>query len=345
MNKRLKTILQYIFFLALGIFLVWWSLKDLTADDRSQIRGALRTARYWLIIPVFIILLLSHLVRALRWKLLIDSLGYSPSVANSFFAVMIGYLANQAFPRLGEVLKCTVLSRYEKVPVDKLIGTIILERIIDAITLMIVFAITLAIQPTIYSQLIDTFFRSGKKDNTEHVSSAVIGLILIGVIVLLIVIWMIVRKKNLKDLREMIKKVLQSIWKGISAIQHLKKRRQFLLYTFLLWTLYLGGGYLGFIALKETQQYGLKEAFSVLSAGSVGMIVTPGGIGAYAWLIEKTMQVYGLQKGIALAFGWLLWLAQTGVILLGGLFSFVAIPYYNKKKQLSSPLILHDEKG
>ena len=87
---------------------------------------------------------------------------------------------------------------------------------------------------------------------------------------------------------------------------------------------------MGFYALQETQQYGVKEAFAILSAGSVGVIVTPGGIGAYAYILEKTMQLYGLQKGIALAFGWLLWLAQTAVILVGGLISFVSIPYYNK---------------
>ena len=94
------------------------------------------------------------------------------------------------------------------------------------------------------------------------------------------------------------------------------------------------GGYLGFFALKETQHFGLREAFTVLSAGSIGMIVTPGGIGAYAYLLQKTMQLYGLNPGISLAFGWLLWLAQTAVVLLGGLFSCVALPYFNKNKKL-----------
>ncbi|HKB44011.1 MAG TPA: hypothetical protein VKC90_06470, partial [Chitinophagaceae bacterium] len=89
----------------------------------------------------------------------------------------------------------------------------------------------------------------------------------------------------------------------------------------------------GFYALQETQQYGVKEGFAILSAGSIGMIATPGGIGAYALLIEKTMQVYGLQAGIAIAFGWILWLSQTAVILVGGFISFAALPYFNKKNQ------------
>ena len=332
MNKRLRTILQYVFFLGLGIFLVWWSVKDLTAADKSQIRAALKTAKYWLLIPVFGILFLSHFIRAMRWRLLIEPLGYKPSKANVFFAVMIGYLANQAVPRLGEVLKCTILSRYEKIPADKLIGTIILERVIDATTLLIVFAITLIIQPDIYSQLIYAIFHSYKPGEEKQLPNYIIGLILFGIIILVIAIWMIRKKKNFNDLGLLFRKIGQSIWKGITAVQHLKKKKQFILLTLALWILYLSGGYIGFIALKETTQYGIQEAFTVLSAGSIGMIVTPGGIGAYAYLLQKTMEVYGLNSGVALAFGWILWLAQTSVIVIGGLISFVAIPYYNKKR-------------
>ena len=335
MNKRLRTILQYIFFLGLGIFLAWWSIKDLTAENKSQIREALKTARYWLIIPVFAILLLSHFIRALRWRLLIQSLGYHPSKTNTFFAVLIGYLTNQAVPRLGEVVKCTMLARYEKIPADKLIGTIILERIIDAITLLIIFGITLVIQPHLYSQLMDAFFYSAKSQEEKKMAGWMIGLIILGVIILIIGLWMYFKKKNFNELLLLLKKIGRSIWQGISAIRHLKKRKQFIFHTVLLWTLYLAGGYIGFMALQETNTYGIREAFTVLSAGSIGMIVTPGGIGAYAYLLQQTMILYGLNQGIALAFGWILWLAQTAVILIGGLISFVAMPYYNKQNSNS----------
>ncbi len=336
MNKRLRTIIQYLFFLGLGIFLVWWSIKDLTADDKSHIKTALHTARYWLLVPVFGLLLFSHFVRAIRWRLLIEPLGYKPSKANTFFAVLIGYLANQAVPRLGEVLKCTVLSRYEKVPADKLIGTIILERIIDAITLLIIFAITLLIQPHLYTQLFDTFFSSpDSSEEKKKMAGWIIGLIILGIISLLLLIWMFIKKKTFADLKILFKQISKSIIQGVATIRHLKKRKQFIILTILLWTIYLLGGYIGFLALQETEHYGIKEAFTVLSAGSIGMIATPGGIGAYAYLIQQTMLLYGLNEGIALAFGWVLWLAQTTVILIGGLISFVALPYYNKKRNLA----------
>ena len=161
-------------------------------------------------------------------------------------------------------------------------------------------------------------------------------LILAGIVIIAIAMWMIIRKKNFSDLRLAISRIIRRILEGVGAIRHLKKRGLFLLLTVLLWSAYLFGGYLGFFALQQTQHFGLPEAFTVLSAGSVGMIVTPGGIGAYAFLLQRTMTIYGLHPGISLAFGWLLWLAQFVVIVLGGLVSFVAIPWYNKRKKIEA---------
>ncbi len=332
MPKRLRTILQYIFFMGLGIFLVWWSIRELTDEQKSNIKVSLQTAKYWIILPVFIILFSAHLVRAMRWRLLMQSLGYNPSIANAFFAVLIGYMINHAVPRLGEVAKCTMLARYENIPVDKLIGTIILERMIDGLTLLVVFGITLIIQPDIYSQLTNVIFNSKPDAGHQTISSTLVMLIVLGIIVLLIAIWMIRKKKNFRDLGELLKRTGRRIWEGISAIKHLKKRKQFIVLTILLWGLYLSGGYLGFMAFRETGGYGIREAFSILSAGSIGMVVTPGGIGAYSYLVEKTMIVYGLNEGVAFAFGLILWVAQTAVILVGGLISFMLMPWFNKRR-------------
>ncbi|MBI5370542.1 MAG: flippase-like domain-containing protein [Sphingobacteriales bacterium] len=333
MKKNFRTILQYLLFLGVGIFFAWLSLKNLDQEKTEQIKMAFRNARYWLALPVFFILLSSHAVRALRWRLLMEPMGYRPSRLNSFFAVMIGYLVNMGVPRLGEIVKCTVLARYEKIPADKLVGTIILERLIDSLTLLLVFGITLLIQPHLYAQIMEAFFKSGGPKEEPAVSTGLITVILLCALLLLIGLWMLIKKKSLKDLLAVFKKIWKSVIQGISTIQHLKKRKQFIGYTLLLWVLYLSGGYIGFMAFRETSLYGVREAFTILSAGSIGMIASPGGIGAYAYLIEKTMQLYGLNYTIALAFGWILWLAQTTVILLGGIISFGALPYFNKKKK------------
>jgi len=149
---------------------------------------------------------------------------------------------------------------------------------------------------------------------------------------------MVIKKKTIHDLFRLFKRIWKSVIEGISSIRHLKKRKQFIVLSIVLWALYLSGGYIGFMAFRETEHYGIKEAFTILSAGSIGMIASPGGIGAYAYLIEKTMELYGLKYTIALAFGWILWLAQTLVMILGGLISFVALPFFNKKKTTSEQI-------
>ncbi|MEN9547538.1 MAG: hypothetical protein RIR12_129 [Bacteroidota bacterium] len=332
MSKKNKNIIQYIFFLGLGVFLAWWSIKDLTAAEKTDIKNALRSINYGLIPPVLALLWLSHFVRGLRWKLLIDSLGYNVQRKNTFFAVLIGYFTNQALPRMGEVIKCTVLSRHEQVPIDKLIGTIILERMIDAICLLIVFCLTLVIQPHLYTQIMDALFTKPNTSNADQNSSTWVFYLVMALGVLIFIGWLIIKKKSLAELWQIIKKAGISIWQGISAVRLLKKKGQFVLLTVIIWAVYLMGGYIGFLAFNETVHYGIPAAFTVLSTGSIGMIATPGGIGAYPIMVQQGMMMYGLSAAIALAYGWALWLAQVAATSLGGIISFVAMPFFNKKK-------------
>jgi hypothetical protein len=140
MKKRVLTIFQYLFFLGLGLFFVWLSVKDIGPSDWESIKSAVGRARKWLILPAFLLLVLAHYSRALRWKILMEPLGYRPSNFNVFASVMIGYLVNAAVPRLGEVVKCTLLAKYEKTRVDKLLGTIVMERAVDVVCLIVAFA-------------------------------------------------------------------------------------------------------------------------------------------------------------------------------------------------------------
>jgi glycosyltransferase 2 family protein len=334
MSKKIKNIIQYVFFLGLGIFLAWWSIKDLTAAEKIDIKNALKSINYSLVPPVLALLWLSHFVRGLRWKLLIDSLGYNVQRKNTFFAVLIGYFTNQALPRMGEVIKCTVLSRHEQVPIDKLIGTIILERIIDAICLLLVFGITLLIQPHLYAQIMDAIFTKPKTSSADNNIGKWVFYIVVAIGIVTFIGWMIIKKKTLPELLKIIKKAGSSIWQGVSAVRYLKKKGQFILLTFIIWAVYLFGGYIGFLAFQETKQYGIPAAFTVLSTGSIGMIATPGGIGAYPIMVQQGMMLYGLSAAIALAYGWALWLAQVAATSIGGVVSFVAIPFFNKKKEI-----------
>lgn len=322
------------FYAALAAFFIWMSLRHLNADQWTEIQAAIRNTRYILILPVVGILLLSHWVRALRWRLLIESLGHQVSRSDSFYAVMIGYLVNQGVPRLGEIMKCTLLGRKSGIPVEKLIGTILLERLFDACCLVIFFGLTLVIQPDLYDKLMTTFFEtksntlaSATSDDSGFAIWIFGGLLVTGGIFL----WWKLRRMNVSAAKERLARFQKQFVQGLRSIQHLKARGYFLFLTLVMWTCYLGGGYIGLLAFSDTQHLGLPVAFSILSAGSVGMIASPGGIGAYAYLIQKTMELYGIQEAASIAFGWLLWLVQTGVVVVAGLASFAGIATKRKE--------------
>ena len=333
MNKKLRAYLQYVFFIALAGFFVWLSLHKINAEKWEKLKEAIEHARLWIFFPVLFLLLLSHWLRALRWKMLIEPLGYKPSTINTFFGVMVGYLVNLGAPRLGEIIKCTVLARYEKIRADKLVGTIVAERAFDLLSLVIVFAITLAIEfKTIGAWTGDwlgTVFKSheGKFSLARFV--IFIGVVLIGIFVLRILFTKFLHINFVQQ----IKVILKGIWHGLTSIRLVRNKSLFLFYTVGIWVLYVLSTWIGFDVLPQTSSLSIGAAFSALIMGSFGMIFSPGGIGAYPWFIQQTVLLYGIaEEPYGQALGWLLWLGQFIIFVVFGALSFILLPTFNKKK-------------
>lgn len=336
LKKRIILAVQFLFFLGLGLFLVWWMARGIDDKGWEQIRLSLKQANYWLFVPVFLMLLLSHYVRALRWKILMEPLGYKPGTFNVFNAVMIGYLANLAFPRLGEVLKCTLLARYEKVAPDKLVGTIVAERAIDLVCLITAFAITILLQiDTVGNYALITLQDIFLGDDKEFSWFRFVLFLGIAASALFLFYWILRTFKHIKII-EKIRNVIKGIWSGLNSVRFIKRRRIFLLHTVLIWTLYFLSSRVGFYAMEEVSHLGTREAFSILSFGSIGMIATQGGIGAYQFIVQEILMLYGLSQITGFTFGWILWIAQTLVILLGGLICFILLPVINRKRNESN---------
>ena len=332
-RKRILTILQLLLFLGLGIFIVWWMARGIDAKGWVQIKESLRQAKFLLFIPVLVLLIVSHYVRAIRWKILMEPLGYTPSTFNVFNAVMIGYLANLAFPRLGEVLKCTVLARYEKVGPDKLIGTIVAERAVDLVCLIAIFVITILVQIDVVGSyaggLLDQLMKGA--DQKLSVTKLIIFSLII-IVLILVARWALKRFSNNLVFQKM-KGLVKGIWSGLISIRYIKNKGLFIIHSVLIWCLYLTSTRIGFYALQEVSHLGMKEALSILSFGSIGMIVTQGGLGAYQYAVQETLQLYDVPKVIGFTYGWVLWIAQTAVIMLGGLFSFIVLPIVNRNQK------------
>lgn len=333
MKKTLLVLVQYLFFAALAAFFVWLSLKDMDPQKWAQLRDALDRANYWLLVPVLLLLLLSHWLRALRWRQLMEPLGYYPSKVNTFLGVMIGYFVNLGAPRLGEVLKCTILARYEKIPADKLVGTIVAERAFDVICLLTVFGLTFLFQfDVIHSLTADKMdaLIHGANGKTSYIK---ILLLLAGAVLLFFLARYLLSRFGHISLIQKVKTIVVNIWHGLTSVRALKNKPLFFVYTVGIWTLYLLSTWFGFFAISATRHLTLVDALSVLAMGSVGMIISPGGIGAYALLVEKTVSFYNIPaQPDGQALGWLLWFGQFLSFILFGVVSFILLPRINKKR-------------
>lgn len=334
MKKPFVTILQYLFFLALGIFFVWLSVRKIEAQQWIDIKAALQRARLTLFIPVVIMLMASHLSRAIRWKILMEPLGYKPSTFNTFAAVMIGYLVNAGVPRLGEVVKCTLLSRYEKVRADKLVGTIVMERAVDVVCLSVVFLAALFFQGSIIGDFVGSLFGNFFKNSSGQTSFGKISLYAALLLFAVGLIYFLLKRFGHIDAVGKIRAVFAGVLHGLQSIRFIKQKGWFLFHTVLIWVMYLLSTTLGIYAVQETAHLGLGGGLTTLAVGSVGMVLTPGGIGAYPLLVSQLMEVYGLDKDtIGSALGWLLWTAQTLIILIGGLALTALFSIINKNKK------------
>jgi glycosyltransferase 2 family protein len=334
MKKPILTILQYVFFLGLGILFVWLSVRKIDHSHWLQIKHSLQSARLWLIIPVFVMLLLSHYSRALRWKILMEPLGYKPSNFNTFAAVMIGYLVNAGVPRLGEVVKCTLLSRYEKVRADKLVGTIVMERAVDVVCLAIIFITALIFQGHVIGDYVSSTFGGMFRDRAGHTSTTKIIITVGSLIIVILLIHFLLKRFGHIDAVGKIKNVLKGISHGLLSIGKIKHKWLFIFHTLLIWLLYMGSTTIGIYALQETKHLGIGGGLTTLAVGSVGMVLTPGGIGAYPLLVSKLMGLYGLdEETIGNALGWLLWSVQTLIIVAGGLVFSILFSHHNKNKK------------
>ena len=321
--------LKIAFFFLIGILLIWWSLHQIPPQEWDKFTNALKSTKYWVLLPVFLILTFSHFLRALRWRLIMEPLGYKPSISNTFLAVLIGYLANLAVPRLGEVLKCTLLSKYEKVPAEKIVGTIVAERAFDVLSLGIVFVLALTLQfnviQTGWNELNAQNSSATNTPDNHYLLFTIIGLIVIAIILLYFF------RNRLQKTLHGLKHIIAGIWEGVTSATKLKKHNLFFLYSFGIWFMYLLATYIGLFGTEGTGS-SFATAISCLAFASIGMIITPGGIGAYALLMAMVLKLNGVSYTLGLANGTVQWFAQFIILLILGGTSLILLPIINKKE-------------
>jgi len=315
-------VLKYILFLLISSVLMYLAFKD---QNISEIISKLSTVKYeWLIISI-LFGALAFASRGLRWIYLINALGYKASKKNSINSVAVGYLTNILIPRAGEISRCTSLQQVEKIPFDKLFGTIILERVIDFAIL-----ITLILTTLLYKfKEINVFFKEVFGESSANIFSNPILLFLIGFVLVIFIF-----KKQIKKLSffEKIIKVLNGLKDGFSSLKKINNKTPFILHTILIWVMYILMTYVCFFAIDETKDLNLFDGIYITVIGGLGMVVpSQGGIGSYHLAVKLGLVGIGIGVQPALLFAFAVHTAQTLMAIVFGIISSLLLISHKKK--------------
>lgn len=314
-----KSILTYLFSTILAVGLLYWafSSSELRWED---IYLTLQQADYRWVSLSILIALFSHLLRALRWQQLLAALTYQPGATRTLSAVLIGYFANFIVPRMGEVSRCGSLTKTADIPFEKSFGTVITERVVDLLSLVLLIGLVFFVgwEP-IQQNLFPNF----------QLPSLPIWISLGGIgIVILVGLW---RKKDLVAeswtkfaKSSKIGKILDGWLSGIISIQNLENPLLFVLYTFGIWIAYFANTYILLLAFPASRHLGLDAGLIVLVMGTFGMATpTQGGIGAYHKLVAAALVFYHIPLKEATVLATFFHGTQMATILFFGGLSFI----------------------
>lgn len=328
MRKALIGGLRIAIPIALGIWLVWYFYQQLDERQRKDLFAAFRQAQWgWLVLSL-LIGWGSHMSRAWRWRYLLSPLGHRASFWNTYHAVMAGYFMNLLLPRAGEASRAVLLDRTERVPFEHGFGTILGERVVDMVMLLGIATITLALQVDkldLFQARIDAF-RADQAPVEESTSSTPWLLLMVAAFAIALIAgtYLLITRPAL---RLRLRQALRGLYAGLTAVLRTPHKGWFIAHTLLIWLLYVAMFAVGFLALPGTSAVPIAGVMAGFIAGSLGIILVQGGIGVYPAFVALIVSVYmptpdggGLLQPEALAMGWLLWVAQTVmVIVLGGL--------------------------
>ncbi|MFZ1580053.1 MAG: lysylphosphatidylglycerol synthase transmembrane domain-containing protein [Saprospiraceae bacterium] len=348
MKTHLTKALKISLFFAVGIIILYLvyqrqelafqadcALKGTPADQCSllnKIISDISNANYFWVIITMILFLITNIFRALRWKMMLEAIGYQPRLINLFGTIMINYLANLGIPRSGEVIRAGLISQYEDVQVEKALGTIFTDRIFDVIMLALVIGLAVLIGGSDFIAYLDQNINLGQKfgalmQNTK----AVFGLLLVsGLIVWLV--WSNRTKINNSKIGKKLRNLITGFSDGVQSVRHVSSIPLFIFYTVGIWVLYYFMMYFAFFTFAPTAHLGPIAGLVVFVFGSLGILIpTPGGMGSYHYLVGEALTMYGVSGVDAFSFANIVFFSiQLFVNILFGIISLIVLPAINK---------------
>ena len=304
--------------ISVGVFCIYFSFRNINFSDFTQYFFEINYS--WVSIGI-VLGALSHISRSYRWKYLINPLGYKLGFINSVLAVFSAYLINYTIPRAGDLARATMISKYEKIPLEKTLGTIVAERAVDVICIIIIISIGLIIE----------FQRISEKliSLTQDTEISVI-LVYFGAFVILLFILNKILKKS--KYYKSITNFFSGIIEGLTVIFKMKKRNLFIIHSVFIWLMYVlmfWATSKAFVELYDVTFFQLMISFTL---AALSIMFSNGGIGIYPLAVEESLGWYGIQSTTGLAFGWVSWLSQTMMVVIFGGLSLFVLPFINRNK-------------
>lgn len=334
MKRKILRVVNFFVFLAIGILLLYLAFKGV---DFNTLVDDLKSANYLWVLLSLLFAIIGYISRAYRWKLLIEPLNYNPPVKNVFYAVMFGYLANFAFPRIGEVSRCGSLAKSDKIPMDALIGTVIIERTIDLVTLLVLLFV-------IFIAKIETFGLFIKENVFIPISQKFIKAVDFPVFYWFIIIavfgafiylaYYFRRKYKRSKIIIKIRRIIRGVISGIKTVTKMKNRTAFLFHTLLIWLMYFLMTYVVVFAIPATESLKPIDGLFLLVIGGLGMAApVQGGIGAFHWIVSLALSLYGISREDGLVFATIQHESQAILAILLGAFSVMMLFLDSRKKR------------
>lgn len=341
MNKKtILKILKYIVSLGFAFGILYLLFKN--QDPVQLVEEIQKVDGKWVVLSM-VFGGWAYVSRGLRWIVLIDALGYKSSKLNAVAAVSVGYFTNMFIPRAGEISRCTALNQVEKVPVDKLFGTILIERVLDFIFLVFLIFLTFILK---FNDIFK-FYIILKEKQTEGDESNKL-LILLGSLIIGVLIFFFLKKwlKNSK-FYEKVLGFIEGLKEGFKSIKNMKRKSAFWFHTFSIWIMYFLMTYICFFCMDETSHLTAGDGLFLLVLGGIGMVIpTPGGVGSYHAIVMIGLSVLGVgtvylgQGGDptnpALIFPTIVHVAQTLVAIIMGSLALIVLFLSKKKSNVAS---------
>ena len=323
-KKRINKILQIIFPLLLGAVIMVWTYRGF---DFQGVSAALTDMDYGWMALSLVFGVFGHLFRGWRWVLSLEPLDEHPKSANCVYAVFVSYATNLLVPRIGEVSRCGILLKYDNVSFTKSLGTVVTERLIDTLCVLLITGATLLLQSGVF---VSFFAHTGTRAASfSHLFTSVNFFITLACMVVLIIFGIFLLRKL--AIFAKVRGIIDNIWQGCLSVRNVKNFPLYLTYTIGIWICYFFQFYVAFFAFDFSAHLGWVAGLVMFVVGSIAVAVpTPNGAGPWHFAVITMMMMYGISKDQAGIFALLVHGIQTFLLILLGIYGMVALPLTNK---------------